>query len=609
MIKQAIILAAGMGKRLGRYTQDGTKCMVKVNGVSLIERILSALEAAGIQRVVLVVGYRAEKLKIFLDGAFPGLQLIYVSNDIYDKTNNIYSLWLAREYLLSQDTLLLESDLIFEPTLLKELVENPEPNLAVVSKFESWMDGTVTMLDDAENIVSVVDKAHFNWVKIDDYYKTVNIYKFSKTFSSQYYLPFLDAYLSAFGQNEYYEQVLKVLAFLEDSGLKGFKISGRRWYEIDDPHDLAVAETIFSDEDTRLDKMQSRYGGYWRFPDMIDFCYLVNPYFPSPRLYNEMISSFKDVASHYPSGAKIQSQLAAKVFNIANEQAVVGNGAAELIAVLFSELKGNVGLPIPTFGEYSARVESTRLHTYSTDRPDCSYTTEDLLPFSQGVDNLVIINPDNPSGNFLEKDALHDLIDHLLSKGKRIIIDESFVDFAEGSKAFTLLDQDYLSERPGLIVIKSISKSYGIPGFRLGVMASGDIKLMEKIRKAIPIWNINSLGEFFLQIVDKYKGDYKKACASIAFERNRFMGELKKLGFLEVYPSQANYLLCRIKIKLSSRQLTEMLLSKHRIFVKDLANKDGLPEGQYVRIAVRDQKDNDILVNSLRMLLSSGAFD
>ena len=106
------------------------------------------------------------------------------------------------------------------------------------------MDGTVTLLDENDTIISVIDKADYNWEKLKDYYKTVNIYKFSSAFSNQYYIPFLEAYLKSFGDNDYYEQVLKVLAFLEDTNLKGYKVSGRRWYEIDDPHDLAVAETL-----------------------------------------------------------------------------------------------------------------------------------------------------------------------------------------------------------------------------------------------------------------------------------------------------------------------------------------------------------------------------
>ncbi|MCX7025253.1 MAG: aminotransferase class I/II-fold pyridoxal phosphate-dependent enzyme [Spirochaetes bacterium] len=599
MIKQAIILAAGMGKRLGKYTQDGTKCMVRVNGVSLIERALDSLHDAGIRRVVLVVGYRAERLRAFLGGKYPDLELVYVTNEVYATTNNIYSLWLARDFLAAEDTLLLESDLVFEKEMLAELVDDPEPNLAVVSKFEAWMDGTVTLVDEARDIVGVIDKRDFTWARVDDYYKTVNIYKFSAEFSKRYYLPFLDAYLAAFGENQYYEQVLKVLAFLEDVRLKAHPVSGRRWYEIDDANDLAVAEAIFSEGGQRLDFMQGRYGGYWRFPGMLDFCYLVNPHFPPERLLDEMKSSFRDLATQYPSGARVQSALAGKVFNVDPERIVVGNGAAELIDVLARQMPGKVAIPSPSFNEYPARFGAKRVVEIPTWKHAFSYKAADLEKAMDGADILVLVNPDNPSGHFLDAAEARGLIDRLLARGKRVIVDESFADFADPGRRYTLLDDAWLTDRPGLIVIKSVSKSYGVPGFRLGILATGDLPLAAAVRKAPPVWNVNSFGEFFLQIVDKYRSDYRSACDALAVERSRFSGLLAATGVLEPYPSQANYLLCRIAGSTGSRELAERLLREHMIFIKDLSGKSGFTAGQYVRLAVRTAEENDRLIGAL----------
>lgn len=599
MINQAIILAAGMGKRLGKYTQDGTKCMVRVNRWSLIERSLSALEAAGIRRVVLVVGYRAERLRSFLEGKFAGLELVYVTNDIYDKTNNIYSLWLARSFLAAEDTLLLESDLVFEPELLTELVADPEPNLAMVSKFEAWMDGTVTLVDEQRDIVAVVDKRDFKWRSVEDYYKTVNIYKFSAEFSRKYYLPFLDAYLAAFGDNVYYEQVLKVLAFLDNVRLKAHPVSGRRWYEIDDPHDLAVAETIFAPPAERLAMMQSRYGGYWRFPGMLDYCYLVNPYFPPPRMLDEIKSSLADLVTQYPSGARVQSVLAGKVLGVDPDHIAVGNGAAELIDSLARLWPGTMAIPTPSFNEYPARFGSGRTRLIpSGDR--FAYTARELVAAMADADILVLVNPDNPSGHFMAEAETKDVVERLLAQGKRVIVDESFADFAEPHLRFSLFDDSYLSSRPGLAVIKSISKSYGVPGFRLGVIASGDPELVERIRKDVPVWNINSMGEFFLQIVDKYKADYRESCDLLASERERFAARLGGTGMMEIYPSQANYLLCRLVDGTGSKALAERLLSEHGILIKDLVGKPGFPAGQFIRLAVRGRVDNERLLGALR---------
>jgi histidinol-phosphate/aromatic aminotransferase/cobyric acid decarboxylase-like protein/choline kinase len=597
---QAIILAAGMGKRLGKYTQDGTKCMVRVNGKSLIERALEALADAGVKRVILVVGYRAEALRAFLAGKFPELEIIYVVNEIYATTNNIYSLWLAREYLSADDTILLESDLIFQGDLLAKLLADPEPNLAVVSKFEAWMDGTVTMMDEDRNIVSVVDKSAFKWKRVEEYYKTVNIYKFSKEFSRTYYLPFLEAYLAAFGHNQYYEQVLKVLAFLEDVRFKGFPVKGRRWYEIDDPNDLAVAETIFSEHEGKLERMQARYGGYWRFPGVLDYCYLVNPYFPPKRLVKEMVSSFHTLLTQYPSGASVQGSLAGKVFGVEPERIAVGNGAAELIDAVARLLPGKIAMATPAFNEYPARFGAARTVLLPTADKGFSYRPDELEAAMAGADILVLVNPDNPSGHFLGQAETKGLVDRLLAAGKKVIVDESFVDFAEAELRFTLLDDSYLAERPGLLVIKSVSKSFGVPGIRLGVLASGDMALIQAVRKLLPVWNVNSLGEFFLQIADKYKSDYRSACDALAAERRRFAALLEATGVLAVYPSQANYLLCRLIDGTSSRQLAVRLLDEERVFIKDLAGKSGFPEGgQYIRLAVRRSEENDRLVAAI----------
>jgi histidinol-phosphate/aromatic aminotransferase/cobyric acid decarboxylase-like protein len=463
------------------------------------------------------------------------------------------------------------------------------------------MDGTVTMMDDDHNIVSVIDKRAFKWKHVEEYYKTVNIYKFSKEFSVSYYLPFLEAYLAAFGHNQYYEQVLKVLALLEDVRFKGFPVSGRRWYEIDDPNDLAVAETIFSEHETKLERMQARYGGYWRFPGVLDYCYLVNPYFPPKRLVKEMLSSFRTLLTQYPSGAAVQGALAGKVFSVEPDRIAVGNGAAELIDAVARLMSGTIAISTPAFNEYPARFGSQRSVLLPSSGEDFSYRPEELEAAMAKADILVLVNPDNPSGHFLGEAEVKGLVDRLLERGKKVIVDESFADFAESEKRFSLLDDAYLATRPGLLVIKSISKSYGVPGIRLGVLASGDTKLIRAVRKLLPVWNINSIGEFFLQIADKYKVEYRSACDALAAERSRFAALLEATGVLHVYPSQANYLLCRLTDGSSSRQLAARLLDEKRIFIKDLAGKAGFPAGgQFIRLAVRRTEENDKLVEALK---------
>ena len=291
---QAIILAAGMGRRLGEYTQDNTKCMLEVNGVKLIDRALEYLYRAQISRVVLVVGYKAQNVFDYVSTDYKGMKVEYVTNPIYDKTNNIYSLYLAKDYLKEEDTVLLESDLIYDEAVITKLVNAPFPNLALVAKYETWMDGTMVRINEDNEILNFVPKAAFKYSDIAFYYKTVNIYKLSKEFSATKYIPFLEAYSKAVGNNEYYENVLRIISFLSSHDLKALPLDeGEKWYEIDDKQDLDIAEALFADEEHILQRYFGRYGGFWRFPQMLDYCYLVNPFFPSERLLDEMQSNFR----------------------------------------------------------------------------------------------------------------------------------------------------------------------------------------------------------------------------------------------------------------------------------------------------------------------------
>jgi histidinol-phosphate/aromatic aminotransferase/cobyric acid decarboxylase-like protein/choline kinase len=598
---QAIILAAGMGNRLGKYTQNNTKCMLDINGKKLIERALDAIDESGIRKCIMVVGYKKENLINFLGDHYKTIDIIYVVNDIYNKTNNIYSLYLAKDFLLQDDTLLLESDLIFENKLIADILNCPDPTVAVVAKYESWMDGTVAQLTENNVIANLLPKRFFNYDDKDTYYKTVNIYKFSKEFSCSTYVPFLEAYSQAMGTNEYYEQVLRVIATLDKNELKAFILNGQKWYEIDDVQDKAIAETIFSSVPAEyVRRIQRSYGGYWRFPRMLDFCYLVNPYFPPVQMWNEMKAYFADLVSSYPSGLNIQNLLAAKLFNIDEKNILTGNGAAELIRALQSFLYGTIGITYPTFNEYPEGFFHNEQIAFIPEK--FSYNKDDLISFAAKCDNLLLINPDNPSGNFIALQDIIELADHLKKKNKRLILDESFVDFADSEESHTFIRTDLLSKYQNCVIIKSLSKSYGVPGIRLGVLASGDTGLLKQVRRNLSIWNINSFAEYFLQIIGKYLKNYQCSCEEIAKERERFGIKLLQTGLMDVYPSQANYFLCKLndgmKVK-TAKELTEYMLTSHNIFIKDLTGKKGIPGNNFIRIAIRNKEDNDFFIKTL----------
>jgi histidinol-phosphate/aromatic aminotransferase/cobyric acid decarboxylase-like protein len=603
---QAVILAAGMGKRLGEYTKDNTKCMVKVNGIALIDRLLRQLSSLELNRVVIVVGYQGDKLIEHIGDRYSDrLNIEFVRNPIYDKTNNIYSLALTKDKLQEDDTLLIESDLIFDDRMFPLLMDNPYPNLALVAKYHTWMDGTMVRIDDDCNIVNFITKSAFKYSDVEHYYKTVNIYKFSKDFLVHKYIPFLDAYCSALGNNEYYEQVLRVICMLDNSELKALPISDEKWYEIDDAQDLDIAEALFASDAERLSLYMKRYGGYWRFPDMLDYCYLVNPYFPSPRMKDEMRANFDTLLTEYPSGMYVNSLIAGKCFGVRQDYIVPGNGAAELIKALMERLPGRLGLVYPTFEEYPNRRDPESLEIYVPSGEGFHYTADDLMAYfaDRTIDNLLIINPDNPSGNYIPYDDILRLASWAETKGIRLVVDESFVDFAYEFPGNTLLRNDILDQYPRMIVIKSISKSFGVPGLRLGILASADISLVSSIKKDVSIWNLNSFAEFFLQIYTKHESDYMKSAVKFQAERERFHKDLREVPYLKVYPSEANYFLCEVKEPYTSRNLTVSLLDRHDILIKDCSSKKVFNGRSFIRLAVRAKEDNIRLVCALKSLL------
>ena len=576
---QAVILAAGMGKRLKELTKDNTKCMVKVNGEPLIDRVLGQLSHLNLNRVVIVVGYERENLMTHIGDRYAGkLNIEYIENPIYDKTNNIYSLALAREKLLEDDTLLLESDLIFDEKMLSLILENPYPNLALVAKYETWMDGTMVRIDEDNNIISFINKSAFQYSAVDQYYKTVNIYKFSREFMANKYLPFLDAYCSALGNNEYYEQVLRVICMLENADLKALPITDEKWYEIDDVQDLDIAEALFAGDDAHYELYTKRQGGYWRFPGMLDFTGNVNPYFPSRRLKDEMRANFDILLTERPSGMYVNSLIAGKCFGVKQDYIVPGNDAAELMRCLTQKLSGELDVFVPQAGT-------------------SQFTAEDVICHYEGqnVNSILIMNPSIPSGSYI---ALNDLLrveSWAAESGIRLVVDETFVDFAPGYPDNTLLNNEVLEKYPELVVIRSVSDTFGVSGLRLGIMASADKELMSYVKNDASISALNSFAEFFLQIYTKHESDYKKSVAKFIKERARLQENLGKVPFLKVFDSHSDCILCEVIAPITSHDLAAKLLREYDILITD--------SNPYVRVAVRSKEDNDKLVDALMAVL------
>lgn len=602
---QSIILAAGLGSRLGELTKECTKCMVKINGITLIERMLRQLDRYGMDRIIIVTGYKGDILKDYVQNLRINTPVVFVDNSDYRHTNNIYSLWLTREFLEEMDSLVLESDMIFEDRVIEKMLAVDNGCGTFVARPRPWMDGSIVKLDKDNNIVYFVDDEEVKRIDPSYYHKIVSIYKFKKRYVSEKYMTYLNEYVKKNKDNNLYESLLKVIDLDVEKKIPAEILDEEQWYEINDIQDMDIAESMFADGNEKVRKYLQRYGGYWRYPAMRDFCYLVNPYFPNERFMNEMKSNFDVLVREYPSGMAVNSLLAGHFFGVRTENICVGNGTAELIKSLMENISGNIGMVYPTFEEYPHRKKDVEVIPYYVVDKDFDYSVDDIMSYYEGKDisAIVLVNPDNPSGHFISKKDILRLEDWCRSKGRKLIVDESFIDFVEDDEWHTLLDMEVLLNHPSLIVLKSISKSFGVAGLRLGVIATADTDLIAFMKKDVAIWNINSFAEYYLQIIEKYRDDYYEAMEKFKEVRRRYLDKLSKIKGFKVYPSQANYVMCHIENSVTSTELADILLNRYNVLIKNLASKEGLNKGNYVRLSVKSDEENDYIVNALMEIL------
>lgn len=602
---QALILAAGMGTRLGKLTKDTPKCMVKVNGVPLIERALRILDTKKLSQIIIVTGYERDKLTQFIKGLDIRTPVCFIDNPDYAITNNICSFLLAKDMMCREDTLLLESDIIFEDSIIDMLLNDSRENLAAVEQLRSGMDGCCVTLDDSGWVTGLIPGSLTDPRKREDYYKTVNIYKFSHTFCRDRYIPFVEAYRAAMGDNEYYETALRLILPVLPAMLGAADVSGKRWYEIDDIQDLDIAQTLFeADDEKRYNSVMARYGGFWRYPGMLDFCYLVNPYYPPKKMIADYEKDFRSLLTQYPSGMRVLQNLAALNTGVDACKLAVGNGASELIRVLLHILAARnktMGFIRPSFEEYVNSYPEKLRHFMYVKGPDYHYSAEDIIQHftSDPVDVLVLINPDNPSGSYISRTDIYTLLTWCRKSSTMLILDESFADFADVRDSKTWIEDDVLDTyKDCLIVIKSISKAHGVPGLRLGYLASGNTELIDSIIKELPIWNINTFAEYYLQTAPKYRKEFDQSFIRMSRNRTVLMHDLLETGFLRPLPSQANFIMCEVTGRTSAAILAQRML-KMNILIKDLTVKvsDGR---QWIRVAVRTEEENNKLIEALK---------
>lgn len=569
--------------------------MVKIHGVPLIDRMLDILSEVPVTRVCLVIGHGGDRVREHVGSTWNGIPINYVVNDDYAVTNNIYSLFLAREYLAEQDTLLLESDLIFDPRIVEALVADPRPNLAVVDTLRDGMSGAVTHLGGGSVIRAFTTSGVLGEAGGPAGFKTVNIYKFASAFVRDWYVPQLTRQIARVGRTEYYEEVLKQLVEQGPTDLEAFFVGGRDWCEIDTPQDLGDAERTFTDPWDHYQRITTRYGGYWRFPALTDHCYLVNPFFPPGTLRQEIAARMPRLIAEYPSGSAVVEALAARALGVDASCTVVGNGASELIKALGSQLRGRrVGISYPTFDEYPAALTGSTIVPVVTAMEHAHERVEALESVMPDCDAVILVNPDNPSGSYIERERVLRFIDKMDRLQRLVVVDESFTDFSPEATEGRILADEVLRRFRHLVVVRSLGKSHGVAGLRLGVLASSNTGLLDRVRARLPVWNVSSPAEGFLQIVDDYHEEYVRACRAVAEERAVLGRSLTELGRGRALDSGANFVTFVLQGHVNSRDVAARML-RRGVLVKDLSDKQGV-ECQALRLAVRSRDDNRRLV-------------
>ena len=589
---KALILAAGYGNRMRPLTNESHKTLLKVGDEAIIDRTISGLVDNGISKIVVVTGYRSEELTEYLLKCFDSVQFEFVNNPRYRDTNNIYSMALAFEQIeLDEDILLIESDLVFGADVIEQAIKSKHNNVALVSPYMTGMDGTVVQVS-GDKIISIfpphLQGRNFN---LFDKYKTLNIYRFSKEFCANEFKKLLVYYAKVIDANCYYELILGILIYMQRRDIYCEIIENERWAEVDDPNDLMNAEFSFNKEG-RLSILEQSCGGYWNY-DVLDFCFIRNMHFPSESMISEIRNNLPYLLTNYGSKQGILNRKLSYVLLCDPDRLLVLNGASQIYPLLNSLLIGKKILrPSPTFGEYSRCFPAADVYG---DRVGVDY--EEIESKIKKCEVCIFVNPNNPTGTEIQSEWLIKLAQNYPEK--LFVVDESFIEFSSQASVIRHLES---SPRNNMLVIKSMSKSYGVPGLRLGFVYTCDRYLLGKLSREIPVWNMNAVAEFYLEILLKNRETLARSFALTVDDRNNFSVALESLVLFDrIYPSGADFLLVRgAGDKQTTRSLAKHLLVHDSIYIKDVTDKMGESSKGYFRFAVRLPDENRKLVAAIQ---------
>jgi histidinol-phosphate/aromatic aminotransferase/cobyric acid decarboxylase-like protein/CTP:phosphocholine cytidylyltransferase-like protein len=583
-------------------TAETPKCLVKIAGETIISRALRVLAERGIGEAVIVVGYRGQAVRDCLGTAFAGLSLSYVEAPDYATTNNIRSLWHARD-ALNEDILLIEGDLVFDEVVVEALLATSDSSAAVVPVDRVPL-GSKVCVGDLNRINRFILDGDGRCGPSDRIYKTANIYHLRRQLLVEHVLPRLSRVVSEGHLDRYYESVFRDL--VDDGSLMDFTavdVSFGRWWEIDDQSDLDVAEFECASRSEQYDRLRALHGGLWRY-GIADHSYMTNMYFPVSELIGRLEAKADSIISNYPVGQEELARLGAEWTGSNPGHLAIANGSCELIRVLGRDSISRITVPTPTFNEYEAMVDAGELNRFPVDPQSLEL---DMDAFVQSAiawrsDAAIIASPNNPTGLSVPLDRIVDAARVLAAHGCRLIVDESFVEFSRGGRAQSV--EDFVGDHANLAVLKSMSKVFGIPGLRLGYLLSADRAFVARVRSLLPIWNVNGFAAEFLRMGTLYRDAFERSCELTRSDTLELENALSDLPMLTPIRSDANFVLCRIADgAASASEVARKLYLAHKILVKDCSSKS-MPDGdRYLRIAARTPAENQRLVSALASVL------
>lgn len=343
--------------------------------------------------------------------------------------------------------------------------------------------------------------------------------------------------------------------------------------------------------------------GYEEAKDIIDFCFISNPYYPTPEMLNDLQVNLPNLLKSYPSSNPMMSQQhLAAVLNLKPENFIIGNGATELIVAMNATLIDHIAVPIPTFGEYIEKLRHSRDAELYVLKAEDNYqlNLNEYLAWvrSHGLRSLLVINPGNPTGQLFPQDEMIDFLKQCKDM-ELVVVDESFIDFAAEVVPSLLPVAGQFSN---LLLVRSMSKHCGVPGLRLGYCYSENLYVLNRMRQLIPTWNVNSVAQYFLSMLASTDAAYHESRKCLIGDVRWLYNSLRAIPGIEAYPTGANFVLFKIKNGQTAAELQALLLKEHRMYVRDCSNKIGMDK-YHIRVASQGREKDSRLIDALEVSL------